>query len=209
VQADLNNYYNSLNPGRVQVLGIDMYNGTEAQVRSYRTQTGATYPLLLQGASSTGGNMNTLYGPFDNYLVIGVDGVVKYHSANIHPHGDRYYLNEIRAIVNQELTTGVGVPDGGGFLPGFVVAASPNPFSNATVVEFVNPMQESVPARVTAHDPRGRLVATIWSGTAEPGRKTLRWNGVGRAGHRLAAGGYFVRVQLGTHALTRRVTLLP
>ena len=101
MQADLKQYYDVLYPGRVQVLGADMYNGTEAQLRSFRTQTGATYPLLLQGASGVGGNLNTLYGPFDNYLVINADGIVRYHSANIHPHGDRYYLNEIRNAIHQ------------------------------------------------------------------------------------------------------------
>ena len=110
MQADLKQYYDVLYPGRVQVLGADMYNGTEAQLRSFRTQTGATYPLLLQGASGVGGNLNTLYGPFDNYLVINADGIVRYHSANIHPHGDRYYLNEIRAVVDYEINL-VGVPE--------------------------------------------------------------------------------------------------
>ncbi len=208
MQADLKQYYDTLYPGRVQVLGADMYNGTEAQLRSFRTQTGATYPLLLQGASGIGGNLNTLYGPFDNYLVINADGIVRYHSANIHPHGDRYYLNEIRAVVDYEINL-VGVPDDGGKLPGFVVAAAPNPFSGSTLIEFVNPTTESLPATANVFDLLGRLVATPWSGTAGPGRQSLRWDGKGINAHRLPPGTYFVRVQLGRNTAVHRVTLLP
>ena len=42
-----------------------MFNGTPNDVRSFKNSTGATFPLLMNGASEIGGNLYTLYGDRD------------------------------------------------------------------------------------------------------------------------------------------------
>ena len=59
----------------MQVIGVDTWNGTQAQLRSFKNTTGATYPLLLNGGLATGGNVEALYGTYDNYIVINKQGI--------------------------------------------------------------------------------------------------------------------------------------
>ena len=67
MQQDIAAHYTASFPGQVQVLGVDLWNGTPAQLTSFQQQTGATYPLALQGAAAAGGNLELLYGTYDNY----------------------------------------------------------------------------------------------------------------------------------------------
>src|SRR2546426_5899855 len=66
-----------------------MYNGTESQLRTFRSSTGATYPLLLLGASPTGGNLLDDYGPNDNYVVINKHGICRLNTYPMWAHGSR------------------------------------------------------------------------------------------------------------------------
>jgi len=93
VQANVAQYYEANHPGQVQVIGVDEWNGTAAQLRSFKSQTGVTFPLLLNGASATGGNFATLYGTYDNYVVVNKQGIVRYHAALAWPLVNRYHLN--------------------------------------------------------------------------------------------------------------------
>ena len=65
--------------------------------------------------------------------------------------------------------------------------ASPNPFRNATDIEFAG-----APGRVVVHDVRGRLVRS-WEGLGVAGSRSLRWDGTDARGRAVASGIYFVR----------------
>jgi len=204
---NIHQYYANAAPGQVQVLGADLYNGTAAQLRSFKTQTGATYPLLLQGASSTGGNLSTLYGTFDNYVVISRQGIVRYHAADLWPHGNRYHLNEIRACVDSLIgnTTGVPADDAP---PVLSIEAAPNPFSSETSLRIVNATAVEAHLAASVYDVGGRLVATLWSGPSPADGAVLRWDGRMRDGARAASGVYLVSVETGgRRAVTRIVHL--
>jgi len=108
VQEDLSEYYESVAPGLVHVIGVDLWNGSPQQVAGFRAQTGVEFPLLLDGSAATGGNMSALYGPYDNYVVVGPDGRVHYRASDCWASlGDRYQLEEIRATVDALLSTPV------------------------------------------------------------------------------------------------------
>lgn len=97
--------YQSSHPGQVQVLGPDLWNGSAPQLQTFQTQTGASFPLLLNGGTASGGNLTILYGPYDNYVVVDRAGIVQYHAALSWPHGNRFHLAEILSAVDSALAT--------------------------------------------------------------------------------------------------------
>jgi hypothetical protein len=204
VQSDIAAYYESSHPGQVRVLGADLYNGTPANLGSFRTQTGATFPLLLLGATATGGNLSTLYGTFDNYVVINKQGIVRYHAAQIWPHGNRYHLDEIRGCVDSLVTATVDVPP----TPGSAAArltAAPNPSSGPMRIELATGGADTGEARVDVVDLAGRIVATLAPSARTPGRAEFLWDGRTRSGAPARAGVYLLRAEAGGVRLTRRV----
>lgn len=204
------------------MLGVDYWVGTPAQVGNFKSQTGVTFPLLLCGdrcigatgfCGTTGSNcanLDLLYGPYDNYLVIDTQGIVRYHAASLYAHGNRYHLNEIRACVDTLVPSVVGVDDAP-LAPGAGAAlrVAPNPFRSSLTIELVNPAGHPLEARVTVHDLAGRVVATPLDGLASAGLTRIGWDGRGAFGSRLAAGLYLVRARVGPAILVRRVVWLP
>ena len=204
METDLWQYYKQSRPGQVQLVGVDMYNGTESQLRTYRSSTGATYPLLLLGASPTGGNLLDDYGPNDNYVVINKQGICRLNTYPMWAHGSRYRLNEIRACVDSLVTTPADVPDALGARASMLRTA-PNPFRTAMAIELINPGPTPREAKVTIHDLAGRLLATLWEGTAPNGLTRVEWDGRARGGAVAGPGVYLVRSEIGGVVLTRRV----
>ena len=210
VELDVWQYYQTQNPGHVQVLGVDTWNGTPPQVFNFKNITGATYPVLLLGASATGGNVSTLYGTYDNYVVIDMrDMTVAYHAALSWPHGSRYHLNEIRDAVDAILLETVAVGDGpGSTLREFQIKTSPNPFRGPLRVELNNPGGEPEEGRISLLDVRGRRVAILFQGAVAPGQNRFEWSAA-QSDERLAAGIYVVQATVGSRRVQQRVIYLP
>lgn len=82
----------------------------------------------------------------------------------------------------------------------------PNPFRTLTTLDFTLGRQGDV--RVEVFDVRGRRVRTLMSGMHPAGRHTLRWDGRGADGERLASGTYFVRLVTEGHVDSRKIQLL-
>jgi len=207
VEADIAQYYEANFPGQVQVIGVDEWNGTTTQLRSFQSQTGATFPLLLNGATATGGNFATLYGTYDNYVVVNKQGIVRYHAALGWPHGNRYHLNEIRGCVDSLVSQVVGVGRGSGPV-GFRLASVPNPARGAATIELLAPAAGASAATITLHDITGRAIAILWDGPVNPGVNRFAWTHE-RDGTSLAPGVYVVRARMGASILTHRVVVLP
>lgn len=90
-------------------------------------------------------------------------------------------------------TTAVG-PDGGGGLGVQLLAGFPNPApAGAATIAFEIASRERVRLRI--FDARGRAVATLHDGPAGPGRVSVRWDGTGARGQRVASGKYFCRLE--------------
>lgn len=208
MQQNIWQSYNTSHPGQVQVVGADEYNGTAANLRSFKNQTGATYPLLLLAATAPGGNFATLYGTFDNYVVVNKQGIVRYHAALTWPHGNRYHLNEIRGCVDSLVSQPVGVEPGPS-ASAFRLTSVPNPARGAATVELAIPPGAPASARVTVHDLSGRRVATLWDGAAPGGVNRFVWNHTDATGARLAPGVYLVRAEVGANRFVHRAVVLP
>jgi hypothetical protein len=203
VELDLWQYYQTNAPGQVQVLGVDLWNGTLSQVNGFKGVTGATFPLLLNGATASGGNLSQLYGTYDNYLVINKQGIVRYHAQLRWPAGNRYHLGEIRAAVDSLLAPVVSAD--GAAPAGFALDAVPNPSRGAVRLSFANPTGAPLAARVEVFDLIGRRVARLWEGPAPAGVTTLSWDGRDGSGRALAPGVYLVDAIVGPQRIRRRV----
>ena len=201
-------YYQNRYPGQVQVVGVDEWEGTTVDLRGFKNQTGANYPLLLNGSAPAGGNFATLYGTYDNYVVVNKQGIVRYHAALAWPHGDRYHLNEIRGCVDTLVSAVVGVEPGSAPLS-FRLATAPNPARGATTVELAIPAGEVSPATVAVHDVSGRRVATVWEGAIPAGVTRFPWSQVDASGQPLPPGVYLVSARIGSRHLVHRAVVLP
>lgn len=207
MQTNIAQYYETNFPGQVQVVGVDEWDGTAVDLRGFKTQTGATYPLLLNGNTGPGGSFLTLYGTYDNYVVVNKQGIVRYHASLQWPHGNRYHLNEIRGCVDSLVTQVVGVDPGAG-ARAFQLTSVPNPARGAATVELAVPAGAAESATVTVHDVSGRRVATVWDGAIPPGLSRLPWSHVDASGASLAPGIYLVRARIGARQLVHRAVVL-
>lgn len=202
VQNDLQQAYTVSHPGQVQVIGVDLWNGTASQVNVYRQQTGASYPLGLNGAAAAGGNVESLIGTYDNYVVVNKQGIVRYHAALTWPHGNRYHLNEIRAAIDSLVTPVLDAPDSRP--AGLALSAGPNPAHGDVRISLALPLAIEQ-ARVHVLDVTGRVVETLFEGPLAAGSHGFAW---GAARGRVPAGVYLVRAQLDGRIVTRRVAFV-
>jgi hypothetical protein len=185
------------------ILGPDVLNGSPTGLGGFETSTGVTFPLLLLAAATTGGNILTLYGGRDHWVVINKQGIVRYQGNDRWPYGNGYHLDELRACIDSLVTTSVGVDDA---LPReFALRASPNPSRVKVAFELDNPTAGTLPARVTVTDVAGRRVATVMEGVASPGVTRFSWDAGARDGRPLAPGLYLVRATVGRVTLERRL----
>lgn len=205
VQQQLHQYYASVSPGEVEVIGVDVWNGPASGVNNFKNSTGATYPLLLNGAVATGGNVEALYGPWDNFLVISKQGIVRYHSALTYPHGNRFHLNEIRATVDSLVAGFVDVPPAGP--ASLSLSAGPNPMRVEARVALTLPRGGEA-TRVSVHDLSGRSIAVLHDGIASAGLLSLQWDGRDARGSLAPAGLYLVRARVGDEVLSRRLAVV-
>jgi len=82
----------------------------------------------------------------------------------------------------------------------------PNPFNPTTHIVFQLP--EPMPVRLSVFDPEGKLVVTLFAGTAAPGRREVMWRGTDADGRPVSSGIYFYRLQAGKQVLTKKMLLL-
>ncbi|MFO7915946.1 MAG: M14 family zinc carboxypeptidase [Candidatus Krumholzibacteriales bacterium] len=84
----------------------------------------------------------------------------------------------------------------------------PNPFNPVTTIEFT--VGGTIPAPVTLEvfDVSGRRVASILDRSMTPGRHSVRWDGTGDGGLKLASGIYFMRLSVSGQAVSKKMVLL-
>jgi hypothetical protein len=82
-------------------------------------------------------------------------------------------------------------------------SGSPNPFSGRTVLAFDLPTPGMT--RLDVYDVRGRLVETLVRGELPAGRHRLLWTGRNARGEATSPGVYFVRLESGSFAATKKL----
>ena len=206
VQQDLADYYEQRSPGMLKVVGVDLWNGTASQLAAFKSQTGVQFPLLLNGAATSGGDVQTLYGTYDNYVVLDAQGVVRYHAALKWPHGNRYHLDELRAALDPLVpkTAGVGTGTERGALR---LAIGSVPARGRATLRLDVPAG-ATHTRVTLLDITGRVVRTLRDDASGPGTIALEWDGRDASGVAVPAGVYLARAEAGAQAVTARLVWL-
>lgn len=100
----------------------------------------------------------------------------------------------------EDAGTAVGVP------AAFALAGNvPNPFNPQTAISYR--ITAAGPMRLEVLDLRGRVVRTLYSGTAEPGDGEAVWDGRDDRGRQVSSGVYLARLISGGEAATVKMTL--
>jgi len=112
-------------------------------------------------------------------------------------------------VVAQPAASAVDDGDEFGRVPKLVTGLRsiyPNPFNPATQVLFELGQRE--PVRVRIYDVAGRLVQELWNESLDAGQHKVVWHGRDRTDRTVAAGVYFVRLQIGDQGWTRSIVLV-
>ncbi len=106
-------------------------------------------------------------------------------------------------VVTLEPTTGIpDVPTTAALLR----PAHPNPARAGTTIEFVLGFRAEVTLAV--YDVAGRKIATLRDGTVDPGPHEVPWDLTDAAGHHVASGVYFYRLDAGEHSITKKMVVV-
>jgi len=87
------------------------------------------------------------------------------------------------------------------FVGGLAIYPNPGHAVNAQTIAFTTSREQHV--RITVHDLRGAVVATLANGVWPAGRNEVKWSMQG-----VPAGVYFVRAQAGHDVLTGRTVVI-
>ncbi len=85
--------------------------------------------------------------------------------------------------------------------------SSPNPFAHATQIRYALPQAGRLSLGI--FDVQGRVVSSLVDEDRAAGRYTAAWDGRDSQGHPLAAGIYFVRLEMNGHIETQKIVLTP
>ncbi len=118
---------------------------------------------------------------------------------------------QLRAVLTDGSEDIVGhylpVVEVGGTLSLAMQTPVPNPF-HAGCAFSIDVPDHAGSVRLAVYNVRGQLVTTLIDGPMERGRHPVTWDGTGSSGRRLAAGAYFVRLDVGGAHATRKVLLI-
>lgn len=107
-------------------------------------------------------------------------------------------------------TTGIedDKPESGGLPRAFALAQNyPNPFNPQTTIRYT--LAADTDVRLTIHNLRGEVVATLVSGIEKAGERAVTWNGRNAKGATVSSGIYFYRLALGDgKTMTKKMVLL-
>lgn len=117
--------------------------------------------------------------------------------------GDAGGLFGVVRLVGDDVSA-VGIPDSQD--PSGVTAVGPNPFQRETRVSYR--LDREAPITLRVFTASGALVTTLVDGTAGPGQFEETWTGRDDRGGLVPSGVYFMRLEAGGRASTRRVVYL-
>jgi hypothetical protein len=173
-------------------------------------RTGTSDVVQLPRASS-GLYVVTVAGTADAAFILSADATrgtgaaSRVISRNTMVGGARRYLLEYSpGVVSVVGVTGVRLNESAG--PGLAMDARPNPTSGGLDLEFILPRAADVELAVL--DIQGRRVASLVKGVRPAGHGSVRWDGRGGDGSRVAAGVYLARLTADGGTTVKRVVVL-
>ncbi|MBN1164653.1 MAG: T9SS type A sorting domain-containing protein [Candidatus Krumholzibacteriota bacterium] len=82
----------------------------------------------------------------------------------------------------------------------------PNPFNPSTTIKYE--MKKKGRVRIRVYDVTGKLVKTLVSAVRDAGPHTVNWDGENNAGHKVASGIYFYRMETEDFVKAKKMVLL-
>jgi len=125
-------------------------------------------------------------------------GEYSYWLQGLPPVGEEVWFGPVRATVV------VGVDETSPESPG-LAAPVPNPANPRTNLSFT--LAADAPTRLRVLDLRGRVVRTLVDDVLPAGNHEAQWNGRAEDGRLLPSASYFLRLESGGEAWTRKVVL--
>lgn len=194
----------------VQVIGLDIWNGTNSQVQNYAEGAGRniTFPLGIQAAQ-----VGNQYGlDRHSFVLVDAQGAIQYITPQSTPYTQRYerHKEEMMAKI-EELISITSVEPRDRTPETFTLFQNaPNPFSETTQLAFeLGADGQNQPIKITVYDILGRAVRTVISGRFSAGKHTVNWDGRNERGQRVPAGVYFYVLQSGPTRLVKRLIFVP
>jgi hypothetical protein len=92
------------------------------------------------------------------------------------------------------------------FRNGISLVTSANPAGSNIEIKFQIPELQTV--KLTVYDGIGRPVRTIVDGKTRAGEHQIRWDGKNQSGQRVPSGLYFITLNAGTSALTKKIAIV-
>jgi hypothetical protein len=173
----------------------------------FRSQTGSTFPLLLNAATAAGGNLLTDYTDRDDYVVLDQLNVVRFNARlQGYVWGSSLDLPRMRALVDSLLAFPAGVDEGAAAPARFDVG--PSPFVTGTRLAWAAPGASGGRLRLAIYDLTGRRLRTLFDGLAAPGPQTAEWDGRDERGDAVPPGVYLAQAERAGASWTRRVLRL-
>ena len=115
-----------------------------------------------------------------------------------------------KAVSDLGLVTSTDESQPQAIIPGIIELRQnhPNPFNLQTQIEFYIPGNRPVAVSLEIFNILGQRVATVFEGSASPGRHEAAWNGRDSGGREVASGLYLYRLKADNLTLTRKMVLL-
>jgi hypothetical protein len=194
----------------VQVIGVDVWNGSNSQVQNYAQGSGrnVTYPLGLNG-----GPVGNQWGlDRSSYVIIGANGLIEYISPQSTSYSQRFsrHSQEMKDKIDQLISVSHVSSNSGRVPQSFkLFQNSPNPFSRSTSIRFNIEQGMSAPLQLAIYDILGRKVRTVLQKTFSPGLYSINWTGSDDSGARVPGGVYFYVLETGRQRLVKKMLFIP
>ena len=194
----------------VQVIGVDVWNGSNNSVQNYAQGGGrnVTYPLGLNG-----GSVGSTWGvDRSSYAIVDATGKVAFITLNSVPYFQRYTTYR-QAIIDKldELTATTGVDAPTEVTPEdfSLEQNSPNPFSATTSIRVsLGTQSASAHTRLVIYDLLGREIRNFTDIRPVNGNYSARWDGRTNRGEIAPPGIYFYALESGSQRVVKRLIFL-
>jgi cyclomaltodextrinase / maltogenic alpha-amylase / neopullulanase len=176
-----------------------------AQTVNVTLTTGSTPPAVLGVTDGVQYVLSDLYNATSSAITF--TGGTATVTATLPPYGLGVYVIDsvARTVVLPPLT---GVEQTTNEVPGRfeLLQNYPNPFNPSTTIQCLIPHAGHV--TMTVFDLLGREVDRLIDDQLSPGTYTVHWDGLNTRGVTVGSGVYFYRVDLGDHAIVKRMLLV-
>lgn len=193
----------------MQAIGIDIWNGNNAQVQIFAAR-GTTYPIGMNGGAY-GLQWGFAFSDRHSFAVVDGSGIIRYISQNSIGYPGRYQASKaaIIATIEQLLMTSDVEQVEDNAPSNFVLSQNyPNPFHSETFIQFQVPPQHSGRIKLSVYNVLGQEVRVLSDQNFTGGTYRAAWDGRDASGRRVVNGIYFYKLEAKNFVALKRLVIL-